>query len=190
MTRRSLPPTIIMLATLAIAGCGVPGQSQPTQLDENGVRIVASETTTSLPRGTPTRRVDLCLVADDHLITVPTELPTPLTVRRTLQALVNAPRTKLPAGTRSAINDPRLITANTSKRGVAQIDLSTDLSQIPPADQILALAQVVCTLTSLPGIGQVHFTRAGHPIDIPRADGSLTNKPVARSDYGTLIPIP
>ena len=68
------------------------------------------------------------------------------------------------------------------------MDLSADLSQIPAADQILALAQVVCTLTSLPGIGQVHFTRDGKAVDIPRADGSLTNRPVARADYDSLFP--
>lgn len=172
---------------MAIAGCGVPGQSHPQQLDESSVQIGASETTTSLPLGTRTRHVDLCLVADDHLIEIPIRLRTPLTVRRTLQALINAPHADLPAGTRSAINDPRLITADATTRGVAQIDLSAEMSRIPAADQILALAQVVCTLTNLPGIGQVHFTRDGRAIDIPRADGSLTSTPVARSDYKTLL---
>ncbi len=187
MTRRARQLTVIV-AFMTAGGCGVPGQTHPTQLDNNDVHIATPATTTSLPPGTRTRHVELCLLSDDHLIAVPTELPTPLSASRTLQALVDASRTGLPTGTRSALNGPNLVTANTTTRGVAHIELNAAFTQTPAADQILAVAQIVCTLTSLPGIGQVQFTRDGNPIDIPRADSSLTNQPVTRADYKPLLP--
>jgi spore germination protein GerM len=190
MTYRPASLTLVV-ALVALAGCGVPGQQHPTQLDDNDVHLLAPVTTTTLPQGTPTRPVELCLISGDHLTRNLTELATPLSVTRTLQALVDAPRSALPARTRSAINDPNLVIARATTRGVANIDLKADFTtQIPPADQILAIAQIVCTVTSLPGVGQVHFTRAGKPIEIPRADSSLTRLSVSRADYEPLLPAP
>ena len=74
--------------------------------------------------------------------------------------------------------------------GVANVDLHASFLEIQPADQILAIAQVVCTITGLPGIGQVRFTQQGRPTDVPRADSSLTDKPVSRDDYQSLLPTP
>ncbi len=187
MKRRAVTLAIVA-ACIALGGCGVPGQNTSTQLDDNDVRVPAPATTTSLPRGTPTRHVELCLISDRHLTAILAELPTPLSVTATLKALVNAPRSALPAGTRSALNDANVVSAKSTTKGTANIDLKGDFSQISPADQLFAIAQIVCTLTSLPGIGQVHFTEQGHSVDIPRADSSLTSNSVSRDDYKPLLP--
>jgi spore germination protein GerM len=72
--------------------------------------------------------------------------------------------------------------------GTAIVDLSRPFTALSGSDQLLALAQIVFTLTSRPGIGQVQFTLGGAAIDIPRANGSLTPSPVSRDDYGPLSP--
>ena len=56
-------------------------------------------------------------------------------------------------------------------------------------DQLLALAQLVFTLTARPGIGQVRFTLRGEAIQVPRADGSLVATPVSRDDYSAVAPV-
>ncbi len=178
----------VIAVCIALGACGVPGQNAPTQLDDNDVRVPAHATTTSLPQGTPIRHVELCLVSDRQLTAIVAELPTPLSVGATLEALVNAAQGTLPAGTRSALNEANVVSAKATTNGTANIDLNGDFSQISPTDQLLAIAQIVCTLTSLPGIGQVHFTQQGRSVDIPRADSSLTSKSVSRDDYKPLLP--
>jgi spore germination protein GerM len=177
-----------VVAFVAAAGCGVSRQATPTRLTEDDVRVVAPTTSTSLPLGTRTRHVELCFISGDRLITLVTELPAPLSVAGALRALVDAPRTVLPGGARTAISEPNMTTARATKGGIAQVDLNRDFTQTPAADQRFAIGQVVCTLTSLPGIGQVHFTLEGRPVEIPRADGSLTNRAVSRADYQPLLP--
>jgi spore germination protein GerM len=71
--------------------------------------------------------------------------------------------------------------------GVATVDLRPTISALGSDEQLLAVAQVVCTLTGRPGVGPVAFTLDGSPVDIPRGDGSLTNEPVSRDDYAELL---
>jgi hypothetical protein len=172
---------------LLLAGCGVPSQDRPTKLDDNHVRVAAPSTTTTGPHEVGTQPVEVCLIAGDHLVESPASVTAPASVPGTLDALVDMSRTALPEGTRSAINTADLLTAHATQHGVANIDLNAKFLDILPADQILAIAQIVCTLTALPGIGQVRFTQAGHPTDVPRADSSLTNQPVSRDDYQSLL---
>jgi hypothetical protein len=179
--------SLLVLGAVALAGCGVPGQSNPTRLDNSGVRVVPPASTTSIPLGTSTRHVDVCLIAGDHLVASTQEIPTPISTRDAIEALVATSRSDLPSGVRSAVNSPKLVTAGDAVRGVANVELNASFAQIAPADQLLALAQLVCTLTSLPGIGQVRFTEHGRPIDVPRGDSSLTGKPVSRTDYKRLL---
>jgi spore germination protein GerM len=113
-----------------------------------------------------------------------------LSVRRTLRALVDAPRGGFTTGTRSAILDAGLVSDRGASGGVARVDLAAEFSELSPNDQILALAQVVCTLTSLPGIGQVRFTQDGAPVEVLRGDNSLADEPVSRADYQRLLPAP
>lgn len=43
--------------------------------------------------------------------------------------------------------------------------------------------------TAQPGVGLVEFSIDGDPIDVPRADGSLTDSAVTRDDYAPLFSI-
>ena len=185
MTSRS---TLVAAVALLLASCGIPSQDRPTKLDDNGVGAAAPSTTTTLPLGVRPQPIELCVIADDHLVTTSINVETPASVADVLDALVDVSRSGLPEGTRSAINGTDLVTAHTTQHGVANVDLSAKFLEILPADQILAIAQIVCTLTGMPGIGQVGFTQQGESTDVPRADSSLTNKPVSRDDYQPLLP--
>jgi hypothetical protein len=185
MTPRALP-LVVLLGVVVVGGCGVPSDSHPTVLDDHGVQVAAPPTTRA--SGVGTRRVQLCLVSGGRLTAITVALPSPLSVARTLHALIDAPGTELPPGVRSAVTDPALMTAGTTTRGVAHVDLGAGFALIAPSEQILAVGQVVCTLTSLPGVGQVQFTQGGRPTPVPRADGAPTEQPVSRFDYLQLLP--
>lgn len=71
--------------------------------------------------------------------------------------------------------------------GIARVDLRLDISSLGGDDQLLAVAQIVCTLTGRPGVGQVSFTLEGTHVDVPRGDGSLVADPLSRDDYSSLL---
>jgi spore germination protein GerM len=88
---------------------------------------------------------------------------------------------------RSALVDLELFRTISRSGGVAVIDLDASFSSLPSGEQLLASAQVVCTLTSLPGIGMVLFRLAGEVVDVPTGDGTQSSGPVSRDDYRLLI---
>jgi hypothetical protein len=74
-----------------------------------------------------------------------------------------------------------------NRNGQAIVELATSLGGTGRTDDILAFAQIVCTLTSRGDIRSVTFTRAGEPVEVPRADSSLTRNPLTAHDYTPLI---
>jgi hypothetical protein len=78
----------------------------------------------------------------------------------------------------------------TSVGGVANVNSKSGyLESIKPNEQRLAIAQIVLTLTSQPGIGQVTFSVVGKPIGVPRGRGDIAGAgiPVTFDDYKMLI---
>ena len=79
-----------------------------------------------------------------------------------------------------------------SPGGKATVDLAPTSLDQPGQEQLFAFAQIVVTLTRLPGIGQVEFRLPGPdglPAVIPvlRASGD-TATVVSRDDYANLLP--
>jgi spore germination protein GerM len=73
--------------------------------------------------------------------------------------------------------------------GVATIELeSGDASNSGAEGQALGVAQIVYTLTGLPGIRRVRFVVDGQTSEVPRGDGTLSKQPVSRSDYPEVVP--
>jgi Sporulation and spore germination len=70
--------------------------------------------------------------------------------------------------------------------GRATVELTAALDETGRTDQILALAQIVCTLTAKTEITAVSSTRGGQPVGVPRADGSLSEAAATAADYASL----
>jgi hypothetical protein len=104
-----------------------------------------------------------------------------------LAALQDGPQDVV--GLRTAI--PRNSTLIPTKyRGVWTIDLNPDFfkSMPDPADERLAIGQIVETLAGLSGVGQIRFTINGEPISVPLGNGLLSEPgaPLATEDYDVL----
>lgn len=67
---------------------------------------------------------------------------------------------------------------------LATVDLS--FGQVPP-DQTTAIAQIVLTATSVPGVNRLLLTFDGEPLEAPLASGAQTGRPLTRSDYLPLL---
>ena len=54
--------------------------------------------------------------------------------------------------------------------------------------QVLAVGQIVYTVTSVSGVNLVQLTEDGHPIEVPTGVGELRPGPVSRSAYASIAP--
>ena len=68
-----------------------------------------------------------------------------------------------------------------------QATLALDSHQLPAADRTTAIAQIVLSATSVPGIGAVRLTLDGRALETPLADGALTTRPLTAADYRTMV---
>lgn len=181
-----------LLLALAVTGCGIPEQGSAQQVDDDSVpyrlldrnsggiadaeRLGTSDAVIYLARG-------------GRLLPTGRRLPPPLTLERLLRSLGLGPTSpEVAAGIRTALPIEDTPTDVTVQRGTATVDLPASFTNLSRPDQVLALAQIVYTVTGQPGIGQVQFTLDGTTADIPRADLSLTATPVTRDDYLALAP--
>ena len=97
---------------------------------------------------------------------------------------------EIAVGLRTALLADDLIRSARVAGGIATVDLGPAFTEIGGRDQIVALAQIVSTLTGLPGVGRVSFTLEGSPVGVPRGDGAITTESVSRDDYALLAPVP
>ncbi len=179
--------TVLVAVALAAgaAGCGIaadegfeefaPGQIPFGLADPATTTSTAPTTlpaTTVAPTTTdPAARVTLCFVKADLVVEVDRLLPARPTVADVVRLLLDGPaatpteeglRSALPAG---SIGEVRVF------GGVAALAVDPALRQLAAKEQTLAIAQLVCTLTAQPGVGQVSFEIDGVPVEVPRADG-------------------
>lgn len=189
----------VVLALLPVvalaAGCGIPPDdraslAQPGSVpyDLLGDSPAATATTQA---SSQTEKATLFLVQGERLAPVQRELPAPVSVESVLQALAAGPTTtEVQLGLRTALLAPGLMRSGGVSGGIATIDLGLPFTEIAGRDQIVALAQIVSTVTGLPGVGRARFTLDGQPVGILRGDGAVTTETVSRDDYATLAPVP
>jgi spore germination protein GerM len=75
-----------------------------------------------------------------------------------------------------------------SAGNVATVDVSSEFGTVGGSDQVLAVAQIVYTLTSSRYIDSVRFAINGNPTEVPDGSGSLSGTPRTRKDYPRLAP--
>jgi spore germination protein GerM len=200
-------------AVLLLGGCGLPNDSTYSAIQPGDLPAGIADTTTTSTTSTTLPPATTTTVPEATTTTIPTEpvsifyvvngrlraLVRPMTVPVQPQAVADAldggplPQEQA-SGVRSALSPNSLGTVMVNG-GVATVDLapsvvtqtpSTDQLPVPNVDQPLAFGQIVLTLTSLPGVGQVRFTVAGQPQGALAADGSLVEGPVSADNYASL----
>lgn len=149
------------------------------------------ETTTTTSSTIPAELVALFYIAGTQVVPITQLLLGPATPPQVLAALAQGvPVGDSSAGLRSAL--PADFAGSVSiARGLATVDLPADfVNGLPGAEQRLAVAQIVLTLTRRAGIGQVVFTSGQRAQAVPRGRGDLTEPggAVACEDYSNLLP--
>jgi len=178
--------TIAALITIAIgASCGYPTESEPRAVGLDAVPAPlqpgATPPTTAVASS---EAATVWLVRDGSLAGVVRQVPIPVEAGSVVASLAAGPtEEEQTRRLRSAIPDASVVVEAVTSRGVATVELAPGFSDIPPADQVLAIGQLVLTLTDLRGIGRVRFAVDGAPIAVPLPDGTASEEPVSRDDF-------
>jgi spore germination protein GerM len=175
----------IATSAILLTACGVPSDSSARLVPEERVpEALRSEDTappTSLAQGEP---ADLWFVRDDRLARVRHTVASPVTPAAVVQELLAGPTDEERSNAlRSAIPDAAALDSVEVGGGVATVRLTPTFADIPAADQLLAIAQLVMTLTDLRGIGRVGFTIGDTSPPVPLPDGASSSGTVSRDDY-------
>lgn len=198
MNRRVSTRLAFAVATASlIAGCGPGPENRATQLrgvPEDLTAPTSTTTTSTIPAipstSVATEAIVLYFVLGESVTPVVRSIRVDPDPQDVLDLLLQGyPPSMFGPDLRSAV--PSDLTATVSvERGLATVDTDQSLlSEISPIDQPLAIAQIVLTLTSRPGIGQVIFRVNGEPRAVPRGGGELApaEQPVAYDDYAMLL---
>ena len=185
---------VIACASCAIPAGGdfqaIPDSEVPYELSSPRTTLAPSAVTTLPGSDTSTEAIDTYFISNSRVLKIVRLVAAPAGPDQAL-ATLSALDTQDPAlaGLRTAI--PKTFSATVSvERGVASVDSTRGLlDTLSPLDQRLAVAQIVLTLTSRPGIGQVLFSVDGVPTGVPRGRGDLAGPltPVTFDDYSSLV---
>lgn len=186
--RRVAAVIAAVVAVSAMAGCGVSSQGRATRIEPEDVPFGLLEdqpTTTVVEEG---KTATMYLLSADRLVAVDRSVPTDAGLDDLLGEVIAGPTeveqglgitTAVPAGTIASVD---------TSRGVAEVDLTASFGDVRSREQILALGQIVYTLTGQPGIGGVRFTVEGKDVTVPLSDGSLSDDPLSRDDFKAVAP--
>lgn len=168
-----------------LAGCGFPTQDSPQPIaGEEQPQPVTSDSAGGQPA---VEAITVWFIEDDILVPIVRRVPRPVdaasAVTTDAAGVTAAEGTR---GLRSAIPDPAMVTGAEVTRGTAVVQLAAEFLDIPAGDQVLALGQLVFTLTDLRGIGRVRFEIDGDAVVVPLPSGDSTDSSVSRDDFASL----
>lgn len=179
----SLRATLVALGLLV--GCGFPeqGASVPIDIDEPSGAAITNPSDPSI-----VETITTWFVSETILVPLSRRVPAPADANTAVAALAaGVSASEASRGLRSAIPDPTMVTGATLVRGTAVVALASEFLDIPSTDQVLALGQLVYTLTDLRGVGRVRFEINGESVVVPLPSGESTADSVSRDDFAPLV---
>jgi len=195
--RRTLWAAALLTLCLA-AGCGVPTQNAPQLIPKAQVPFhlldPEAPTTTTVTTPSPAFTVPVLIYlvnsTSQYLVSSQRLVAPPAQLSAVLDALLAGPTaSELAIGTQTALSSGVSVLGASVAGGVATVNFNSAFGQITGPQQILAVAQVVFTVTSqlTPETG-VTFEISGTPTNVPIATGAQVPGPVHLLQYAALAP--
>lgn len=174
----------VVASVLALVACGIPIESEPEPFDV--VMPPADDNQSSRPGDLAP--VAMYLVGDDLVVQVTRDLPSPPSLTVVFESLLGGvTQAERSANLRTAIPPGTETLSVTEDGSVLRIDLNRVFAAVGGEEEILAVAQIVLTATSIEGVDLVAFQLDGVPTDVPVASGALSVDPVGAADYSALV---
>ena len=181
----------VCATVVALTACGIPvdDAARPLSADEVPSSPPGPTSTPTAPAVHSTHvSVEVFFVRGSRLVPVHRQLTPPPSVEGAIVALGTEPSPpERRDGLRTALTRPVRL-AGTVAAGVPLIDVTEAFALTEGEEQILALAQLVFTLTGLPGVEGVSFALEGRPVEVPTGDGTLKRGPLRREDFSAVAP--
>jgi spore germination protein GerM len=186
------------------AGCGIPASSGPQAIAKGNIpsRLLnpGSTTTSTNPNPPPVYVTEQIYLVDPNLHLTPRNrnIAPPANLTQIVDALLLGPIAAESAeGIQSFVTSTSPLSGSnravvTVANGIATVNFATNPVQVVGAAQtLLAIAQVVFTVTQQPNVTGVLFQIAGQPIEVPIGpNGALVPGPVNQAQYPAQAPVP
>ncbi|MEW6153203.1 MAG: GerMN domain-containing protein [Actinomycetota bacterium] len=194
-TRRPALTAAVVLAVVALAlsGCGVPSDSSPRTISADRVPFGLLEPddgrapTTAGPGATATT---VYLVGDERLVAAERDVAGPPGVATSIRALLSGPtEAEARRGLRTAVPPTAAVALAATVGDTVTLDLSRWFTEAAGGpEEVLAIAQIVYTVTGVEGVGAARFTLAGRAVEVPGGDGTLRSGALRRTDFPLVGP--
>lgn len=200
-TARLAALAALVVLALVAGGCGVGADGGAKAIPDDQVpfhlltKAPPSTTTTTVPAAVPVT-VYFEAGASQALTPAQRAVGVQNTVRTVVHALLAGPTTvERSAGVRTALSqNVQLLKAKPEHPGatatpVITLDFNQAFGAISGTQQVVAVAQIVYTVTAYMGAGYgVQFEIEGVPTDVPTSTGAQVTGPVKRTTYASLAP--
>jgi spore germination protein GerM len=185
---RALLPALGAALAMTLTSCGIDPQAGPELITLSAAPTTETPTST----GTPGRDLVLWFLRDGRLEPTTREASDGENPA-VLDLLAEGPTAaEVSAGLGTALlaQQPGLEVVDEDPTDpLVTVQVGQQFLSLTGTDQLPAVAQVVWTVTELPGVDQVLFATDSGPLEVPTDDG-LTAEPVQRGDYASLAPEP
>jgi hypothetical protein len=182
------PTVALAVLAFAAASCSIEAGGSAQRIDDGSVQFdLLDDQAVAVVPEPDGREFAVCLLDDDQLVSAHRRITTDaslLEIAQSLEALTDA---EAAAGLHSAITTIDDLQGVRLSAGTATVDFTEDAPLTSTGDPLETIAQLVCTLTAQPGVGLVRFTIDGAPVEVPVADGTLTDAAVSIDDYAPLL---
>jgi hypothetical protein len=188
-----------LLALPLLVSCGVPTGGPPETIDPSavpyGLASPGPTGTAVLPPSPGLGEPRVFLVgADDVLVARGRETPPGPLRDQVAGLLADLAAGPTPGERRDAVfttlpPDVQL-TVTDLAGGTVTVEVAGSGNSSAIRESRRAVAQIVLTATSLPGVDGVLLTRDGAPVEAPLASGQLTSRPLTAADYTEFLITP
>ena len=181
------------LAGLVLGACGIPTSHDARSVSDHRVPFhllsptIPSTTTTTQPAAAFVSE-PIFLADSSNVVEVRRDVVVPAGLIDVLKALFAGPTTtETTQGLTTALPSEVKVLDTTTQGTRVTLDLSQSFGQITGEAEVTAVAQIVLTTTSQPGISELLFSIGGHSISVPTPSGVTTALPVSAADYRPLV---
>lgn len=193
------PAALALVLVVSLAACGglrAEDNDHPLADDEVPYDLLAAPTSTTTEPPPPTTttlpwRTNLWYVTGTRIVPAPRQLREQPEVAQVLRLLLRGPADADLPLVRSALDIGDATVGSPPVGGTLTISLTPDFGTRSPSEQVLALGQLVFTVTEVPGVGRVVFRIGTADLVVPLPSGQLAEGSVSRDDYAVLaFPVP
>jgi spore germination protein GerM len=178
----------VIAAVLVLVGCGVPLQDEPAPIEPQSIpsRLQSPRTPTATPSAEMTT-VQVNFVRKNRLVSLEREVSGTDVLAEVIQALKAGPtEAEQRDGITSALPPGITLTVAATQGTSVGLELSGETNGRSATENVLAVGQIVLSVTALQSVDEVTFWRDGSPVEALLADGALTTKPLTAADYEAL----